>query len=129
MRNDKGEWIAGFSCATKANNSAEAECWALVQAIEWAWSKCCNKVWFQCNCKDIVDWVNMNHPPMGPLGDMIRVCKEWLDKPWAFRVSHVFREQNAVADRLARIAVRRKCNWIEFLGPPEEIQPLLDKDY
>lgn len=94
MRNDEGEWVAGFSCMTKVNNSSEAECWALMQAVKWAWSKGCKKVWFQSDSKEIVGWLNSDCDPRGPLGDMIGNCRRWLNKPWEVKISYLPRLQH-----------------------------------
>lgn len=34
----------------------------------------------------------------------------------------MFREQNEVPDELAKIVVRRKCDWIEFYGPSKRFE-------
>lgn len=56
---------------------------------------------------------------------MIRLCKSWLDKPWDVRVSHISRDQNMAADSLAKFAVRKHCDWIEYDRPPESLRPLI----
>lgn len=122
MRNNEGHWVAGFSCMTKTHNSDEAECWTLLQAIKWAWSEECKRVWFQCDSKTIVEWVNTSQNPMGPLGDMVRACKSQFEKPWDMRISHVSREQNALADAVAKIFVTKICDWIEFDAPPSPMR-------
>lgn len=33
MCDNAGNWRGGFSCTIKANNVAEAECWAILKAI------------------------------------------------------------------------------------------------
>lgn len=44
-------------------------------------------------------------------------------------MTHIFREQNGVADGLAKIALRKSCDWIEFNGPPVEVQSLFEEDF
>lgn len=57
------------------------------------------------------------------------ICKDLIKKSCEVKVSHVFREQNKIANALAKIVVRRRCDWIEFLDPLGEVWDLVqDKD-
>lgn len=49
---------------------------------------------------------------MGSIGDTVQMCKEWFERPWKIQVTHIFREQNALVDEIAKIAVKKICNWI-----------------
>lgn len=44
------------------------------------------------------------------------------------RISHVFHEQNMVADGLANLAASKCCDWIEFDGPPVEVSSAVRGD-
>lgn len=125
MRDNHGKWIAGFSCMAKVNNIAEAECWAVLKALQWAWRMNYKKIWIQCDSKDVVEWLSKNLSPISPLGNMIASCKEWISKPWEVKVTHVLREQNEIVDVLAKIAIGKRCDWIEFFDPPIEVRDLV----
>lgn len=58
----------------------------------------------------------------------MKACREWINKDWDVKISHIFREQNEVANTIVRIAKNKKCDWIEFREPPEEVKSTLHKD-
>lgn len=45
MRDDRGKWIVGFSCTMKANTIDEAECMAVMKALQWSWRMNYKKIW------------------------------------------------------------------------------------
>lgn len=124
MRDSSGDWIAGFSCMAKVNSITEAECWAVMKVLQWAWGINYKKIWVQCDSKD-VEWLNKSESPIGPLGNMVKICKDWIWKPWEVKVSHVFKEQNEVVDGLAKITVGINYDWIEFFGHSDEVRNLV----
>lgn len=72
--------------------------------------------------------MNSKHTPKGPFEEMVKTCKWWLEKPCEIKISHIFRKQNTVVDRLAKIAMRKRCDWIEFDGPPENVGSMIREE-
>lgn len=87
--------------------------------IKWCREKTRGRVWILCDVKEIVDWINDKQNPLGPLGDLIKACREEFKRDEGIRISYIPREHNEMADGLARIAASKGCDWIEFEGPRE----------
>lgn len=48
--------------------------------------------------------------PPESLCDKVERCKAWLRKEWDITLKHIYREQNSVADKLAKVAGLGVCN-------------------
>lgn len=125
LQDSNGSWMGGFNCTIKANNSAEAECWAVLKALQCARNKNLKKLLVQRDSREVVDWINSKGAPIGPLSGIVTACKNCIEEGEHIMITHVFHEQNYVADGLTKIAVRKGCDWIEFDGPPREVSELL----
>nr|GMD34250.1 Non-LTR retroelement reverse transcriptase [Ipomoea batatas]GMD35966.1 Non-LTR retroelement reverse transcriptase [Ipomoea batatas] len=54
LRTCNGDWVAGFSCTTRARNIEEGEAWAIYKALQWAWEKKIMNLWIRSDSKDVV---------------------------------------------------------------------------
>lgn len=107
---------------------AEAECRAVWEALKWAWDKSWRKIVINSDSKKSIEWINGDYPLQGRLRHLIRDCKRLIAKDWEVRICHVYREQNEVADCLAREATMRTVQWKEELRPPKKISALLNDE-
>lgn len=128
LRNSKGEWIRGFSCTTKTDNAIEGELWAIYTGLSWAWNMGIKKLQVFSDSKHAIDWVTKGPRPLGPCALMVDICKEWSSKQWEVAFYHIKRDFNEVADRLAKVAPGRSCEWIEFMQPPTDVCALIEND-
>nr|GMD48141.1 ribonuclease H [Ipomoea batatas] len=55
-------------------------------------------------------------------------CKQWLMKPWDITVTHIFREQNRVADVLAKRAHSYDRGLLIFHQPVPDVVLSLEED-
>lgn len=125
LRDDNGDWVTGFSCTVRVENSAEVECWALLKALQWAWTMGYKSVCFQTDAKNIVEWIENPVELCGPIRSAIEACKDWFKKDWRTNLLYIPREHNKVADSIATIARNKRCEWVEFKEPPEECRRFL----
>ncbi|KAM5585442.1 hypothetical protein ABKV19_004703 [Rosa sericea] len=68
--------------------------------------------------------VDHSHPQF----DLIRSCQALLNQNWRYSLRHVYREQNCVADSLARHGLTMEPGCHYFTDPPPHCIPLLAED-
>nr|GMC99849.1 reverse transcriptase [Ipomoea batatas] len=131
FRDDKGNWIEGFIANLGIFSSEEAEAWAVLKGLKIAWERGFRKVMVETDANNIVEALNM--PNSGSnyrrlLANIIQDCKQWLMKPWDITVTHIFREQNRVADVLAKRALSYDLGLLIFHQPVPEVVLSLEED-
>nr|GLL22103.1 hypothetical protein JCGZ_03709 [Ipomoea trifida] len=77
----------------------------------------CNKH----NCK-------YEKPPTSMVANIINECRMWLRMNWQIQLNHVFREQNKVADALAKMPLKSKNDWMFLPQPESELLGFLNDD-
>ncbi|XP_019174227.1 PREDICTED: uncharacterized protein LOC109169788 isoform X1 [Ipomoea nil] len=128
LRNQRGEWIGGFSCLSRTSSATEGVLATVLIALQWAWDKGVKKIHIFSDSLTAIQWIKSGPEPLGPCGDITRLCKACLVKEWEITLEHTPREFNQVADSLAKIAPRRSCEWIELYTPPEEVRDILSDE-
>lgn len=104
------------------------EGWAVLNGITWLWNKGLKKVIIQCDSKKVVDWIEGGDLPNGPMRNIIVQCRAWIKKDWEISIQHILREQNRVADRLAKRMRQGSTRWTEWDNPPLDVVDLLLED-
>nr|GMD10362.1 reverse transcriptase [Ipomoea batatas] len=64
-----------------------------------------------------------------PLQNIIDKCMEVMAKDWKVKVMYVYREQNRVADTVAKMACARSYCWKELVETPARIMGELEDDH
>lgn len=128
LRDENGGWIEGYGCLIPAMNAAVTEGWAVLNGITWLWNKGLKKVIIQCDSKKVVDWIEGGDLPNGPMRNIIVQCRAWIKKDWEISIQHILREQNRVADRLAKRMRQGSTRWTEWDNPPLDVVDLLLED-
>nr|GMC97865.1 putative RNA-directed DNA polymerase [Ipomoea batatas] len=131
FRDDKGNWIEGFIANLGIFSSEEAEAWAVLKGLKIAWERGFRKVMVETDANNIVEALNMPNSGSnyrGLLANIIQDCKQWLMKPWDITVTHIFREQNRVADVLAKRALSYDLGLLIFHQPVPEVVLSLEED-
>lgn len=78
LRNNKGEWRGGFVNNIGACPPIQAEAWAMLRGIQVAAQQGCKKVIFECDSKDIVEFMNKNTRSSTATHNILTACKEEL---------------------------------------------------
>lgn len=128
LRDHKGDWKGGFMASIHTDNVAVTEGWAILQGIYWAWDKGCRKLEIQSDSRNVIEWIEVRSVPEGPLRNIIEECRRWKMKSWAVSFKHVYREQNVIADCLAKLAARDNERWKDLGTPPREVEEALLDD-
>ena len=83
--------------------------------IDLAISQGFENIWIESDCLTLVNLLKNNVvSPHHPLAPLIDVCRSSLIHFSSCRLSHVLREGNQVADILAQLAMKTRCNFTFF---------------
>ncbi|XP_031111927.1 uncharacterized protein LOC116015902 [Ipomoea triloba] len=109
LKDNTGAWIGGFSCRVKAIMPQKEN--AVLSIVHLGGHG--EKGEFEI---------------LGPARDIVHACKDWVQRNWVVKITHIHRDHNRVDDRLARIAVREGRDWIEFGAPPNDARKYYEED-
>ncbi|XP_024159747.1 uncharacterized protein LOC112167024 isoform X2 [Rosa chinensis] len=130
IRNEYGQWVGGFAANFGKGKVIDAELSALHTGLVYAW----NSGWFPLEVETdaiktiqfMVNEIEVDHSH--PQFDLIRSCQALLNQNWRYSLRHVYREQNCVADSLARHGLTMEPGCHYFTDPPPHCIPLLAED-
>lgn len=71
IRDKDGKWEGGYLCKLKTNNVAMAEGWAILKALEWAWSRGYMKIIIQSDSPEVIEGLQRYNEVKGPLRTVI----------------------------------------------------------
>ncbi|BFG30493.1 hypothetical protein CerSpe_167670 [Prunus speciosa] len=104
IRNSAGDWITGFAVNQGVGSSLEAELWGIFWGLHLAWDNGCSYVEVECDASSVVSLLAGPIASTHPLFSLINCCKLKMQQDWFCSLTHVFREQNSVADVLAHMS-------------------------
>ncbi|XVF40762.1 hypothetical protein PTKIN_Ptkin01aG0141200 [Pterospermum kingtungense] len=122
-----GEWVKAFTCKIGSCNAVEAELWAVYQGLRLAWIEGFRKVILESDSAMVVRWMNEGDVSNLTLRNLLQLCMSFLRKDWEVKILHVYREQNRVADLLAKLSTSSDRGMEVLVQPPlGVIQALVD---
>ncbi|KAL0014391.1 hypothetical protein SO802_001460 [Lithocarpus litseifolius] len=106
IRNHWGKWIGGFSINIGITHSMMTELWAIREGLKYAWNKGYKYINLQVDSKMAHNWItNLNSLVPLEYSNLILDCRSLLERPWAVKTNHIWREANRCADLLAKKGV------------------------
>jgi ribonuclease HI len=112
FRNHKGEFLGGFAENIGITNSLVAEIMGAILAIECAFSRNWKHLWLECDSSLVI--LAFKSPNIIPW----QLKNRWLNcitmiKSMIFCISHIYREGNHCADKLASVGLTLNgfCWW------------------
>ncbi|XP_019163602.1 PREDICTED: uncharacterized protein LOC109159944 [Ipomoea nil] len=128
IRNSSGEWITGFIAKLGTCTPLEAEAWSILKGIQFAIAKGYSNVLIESDSSDVVNFLQDSRPSCIAAHNILEACKKELRRLNHWQVSAINREQNYVADALAKMAINHDFGLLSLTDPPDEITTLLDND-
>ncbi|CAL2243014.1 unnamed protein product [Prunus armeniaca] len=104
IRNSAGVWITGFAVNQGVGSTLEAELWGVFWGLHLAWEIGCRHIEVECDANSVLSLLAGSIASTHPLFSLISCCKLMLQQDWVCSLTHVFREQNCVADGLAHMS-------------------------
>ncbi|OIT01474.1 putative ribonuclease h protein, partial [Nicotiana attenuata] len=104
IRNANAEWILGFAASITTESPSTAETHALIQGLQLVLDRNLLPLEVEVDSKDIIRLLNSDKEIPN---NLISDCRYLLDRLGKPIVLHAYREQNGVADKLAK----EGCNF------------------
>lgn len=128
FRNHKAEFLLGYSESIGRTTSTIAELAALRRGLELALENGWNDVWLEGDAKTLVDIiVQRRQVKCAEVQRHINHIKSIIPELNNCLVTHIYREGNRAADRLAQMGQQFKKPQI-WLQPPHEVLKIMDDD-
>ena len=118
IRNEKGEWIRGYTRVVGHTTSVAAELWALRDGIKLCISLKLSAVIIELDAKLIVELMQEEDCNQNSIDALVRDCRSGLREIPLFQIQHCYREANKCADALARRGGLTLTGFCCFLRPP-----------
>ncbi|XP_019418611.1 PREDICTED: uncharacterized protein LOC109329402 [Lupinus angustifolius] len=115
FRNNHGECIACFAEFIDYQSVLYAEFFAVIQAVKLACNNGWNHLWIECDSTTVVEIFNNKAKVPWKISTAWEICKSKLLSMNCL-ISHIFREGNSCADKLANYAIlsRHKSSWTNY---------------
>ncbi|XP_061340525.1 uncharacterized protein LOC133287003 [Gastrolobium bilobum] len=122
----KGSWISGFSYYIGPCSPLEAELRGILHGLKLAASLAITRIWIDCDSKEAILCLETDTGACGlaSLIDLIKTTAAGFDQ---VRVDFIPREENEVADSLAKLGLSYKGGELRiFSSPPVSTVPFWD---
>ncbi|XP_031131778.1 uncharacterized protein LOC116033158 [Ipomoea triloba] len=87
---------------------AVLEARAIIECLNWAWQEGFRDLEVQSDAKNVVKWIHEGPLGRGPIRHLIEEAQQWLNGEWRVSIQAVYREQNKVADCLAKFGAKQE---------------------
>ena len=129
IRNDRGEWVIGFSAYLGHCSALTAELKALQRGLSIARQLGITKLEIRVDSKILVDLMTGQRNEQPQYYFLVRQCKQMMcERGWEVCIMHCFRETNQVADKLANIGTTGRLGVAVYQTLPMETQSILYYD-
>ncbi|KAK9990593.1 hypothetical protein SO802_025578 [Lithocarpus litseifolius] len=128
IRDDRGNWIMGFTRKIGKANCFLAEMWALRDGLLLCNELNLNAVMVELDAKALVDALKnplIANTIVSPLFDDYKRLATQI--PF-LSIKHIYREANRCADRLANLGRCQSLDFISYSCPPVDLMPLVMAD-
>ena len=105
IRDDRGNWVMGFSRKIGRADSFVAEIWALRDGLQLCRHLNIGAVVIELDAKSLVEVLNNSSYCNNVISPLLDDCKLLIDQFPQVRVVHIFREANKCADHLAKFGL------------------------
>ena len=118
IRNEKEEWIRGYTRAVGHTTSVVAELWALRDGIKLCISLKLLAVIIELDAKLIVELMQKEDCNQNSIDALVRDCRSGLREIHLVQVQHCYYKANKCADAFARRGGLTLTGFCCFLRPP-----------
>ncbi|KAK1312834.1 putative ribonuclease H protein [Acorus calamus] len=130
FRDHNGRFLLGFACNTKRNTNMFAEFYALHRGL-MIWLDThphfTGPLWIESDSLVVVNTILEKTTATPRIKHLVDIIHPYLRTLSLWHISHVFREGNRVADKLANLAIVEPTEAI-WNSPPASIIPFLNDD-
>lgn len=128
IRDQRGDWVSGFSMNIGPSSIADSELWGLRQGIFQALQLGINRLIVESDSLEAIQALTLHARPNSPGPALLMDCRGLLQKFEAFQVKHTPRTTNHAADFLAKLGHTLNHGATMFATAPDEILSILSCD-
>lgn len=103
LQDDFARWLAGFAANLGSSSSPLAELWGVFYGLHFAEQRGFRKLSLEVDSKVVLDLLLHDIPADHPYFGFIAISKALIVSGWEFKMSHIYREANLVADAMANL--------------------------
>ena len=128
VRDDQGEWIAGFAKHIGSTNSFTTELWGLREGL----LLCCNlnieALVVELDAQAVVEVLKKNAYVNNVVSPILGDCRNLAARFQQIQFKHCYRQANRCADLLARMGAIQESDFISFVSPSVDIYKNFEED-
>ena len=122
LRDNRGNWVLGYSRKIERTTSSLAEWWALRDGLHLCLSKNHLDVVVELDLEIIVDALTTTQQLDQPVSLLMGDCRSMATRFNHIQFKHCYRERNKCANGLARKGVTQIDDFFVYDNPPVEIE-------
>ena len=128
VRNEDGQWVAGFSKQIGVTNSFAVELWELREGLKL----CCNLnihcLVVKMNAKAIVDVLRNADYANNIISPILDDCRQLFTRFHQVHINHCFCQAHQCANGLTRMSFRMNTDFLIYDSPPVDILDVFEGD-
>ena len=125
IRDDRGNWIVGYSRKIGKTNSFLAETWALRDGLLLCIQLNLNAIMVELDAKALVDALKNPSYANTIVSSLFNDCKRLAAQIPQLSIKHIYRETNRCADHLANVGSDQSLDFSFYFCPPVDLVPLV----
>ncbi|KAL4292566.1 hypothetical protein AHAS_Ahas18G0040900 [Arachis hypogaea] len=128
LRNEEGNWIAGFTHRIGDGTAFLAELWGVKNGLKLAWTMGFKRVVVEIDSAAVVSLLNGGKKLESHPNANVREINDMRRKDWNIFFVQNYRESNRCADYLAKMSLKIEPNFVFWDMPPPEVVRILNED-
>lgn len=125
IRDETGSWKYGFMYNIGNCTPLQAEACALLKGVQLAINMGLNRVIFEIDSSEIAGYMKSARPPTIAAHNILEACRRELRSIEVWQITQIAREQNQVADTLAKLSRGFPGRLKILTEPPDEVLGML----
>lgn len=121
IRDEHGDWVAGFARHIGTTNNFVAELWGLRDGLMLCCSLNIPCVNVEMDAKVVVDVIQNVNYVITVVSPLLDDCRQLVTQFQQVQIRHCYRQANRCADLLTRMVVEQEADFVSFHSPPVEI--------
>ncbi|XP_031096925.1 uncharacterized protein LOC116001176 [Ipomoea triloba] len=128
IRDHDGNWLGGFVANIGICSVEEVEAWAVWHGLRFALNRGYQNLIVESDSRTVIELLNHSGFSTGGLTNLLERCREEMVNFQSLDLCHVFREQNRIADALAKLALVSPRNFTDLSDAPDAIATIIYED-
>ena len=128
IRDEQGNWVAGYTRRVGRANSFIADAWALRDGLVLCSQLNLSSIIVESDAKALIDALNNPIHDKLVVSPLLDDCKQLAVQFHRIIFKHIFRETNLCVDCLANMGRLQNSEFVDHTSPPVELLSLIVAD-